>query len=325
MTPDSQDTQQNKDPLIIIAGPTAVGKSEAAVELALRLNGSVISADSMQVYRGMDIGTAKLRPQEMRGVAHYLIDIAEPDEEWNVVRFQSEAKKAVSEISAQGRLPIVAGGTGFYIQSLLYDIDFTQTAEDASYREELAAVARTQGPEALHRLLQEADPDSAEAIHPHNVKRVIRALEYARDTGAAISAHNQEQRKRESAWDALFLCLTMDRQRMYDRINARVDRMLTEGLVEEVRMLRERGFTGADVSMQGLGYRQILSYLNGECTLRDAADQIKVQTRHFAKRQLTWFRRERNVTWIDTDDYETREAMIDAMERLIRAHYGQTD
>ena len=325
MTPDSQDTQQNKDPLIIIAGPTAVGKSEAAVELALRLNGSVISADSMQVYRGMDIGTAKLRPQEMRGVAHYLIDIAEPDEEWNVVRFQSEAKKAVSEISAQGRLPIVAGGTGFYIQSLLYDIDFTQTSEDASYREELAAVARTQGPEALHRLLQEADPESAEAIHPHNVKRVIRALEYARDTGEAISAHNQEQRKRESAWDAVFLCLTMDRQRMYDRINARVDRMLTEGLVEEVRMLRDRGFTGADVSMQGLGYRQILSYLNGECTLRDAADQIKVQTRHFAKRQLTWFRRERNVTWIDTDDYETREAMIDAMERLIRAHYGQTD
>ena len=316
------EVQQHKAPLVILAGPTAAGKSDAAVELALRLCGSVISADSMQVYRGMDIGTAKLRPEEMRGIPHYLIDIAEPDEEWNVVRFQAEAKQAAAEILTESRLPILVGGTGFYIQALLYDIDFTKTREDAAYRRELEDLARTQGPEVLHRMLEKADPESAAAIHPNNIKRVIRALEYARDTGERISSHNEAQRARPPAWDAVFLCLTMDRQKLYARIDARVDRMLSEGLVEEVRSLRARGLSAADVSMQGLGYRQILSYLNGECTLEEAAGQIRIQTRHFAKRQLTWFRRERGVTWIDADAWTSRGAMIDAMEELIRAHYG---
>ena len=317
----SQVVQQHKAPLVILAGPTAVGKSDAAVDLALRLDGSVISADSMQVYRGMNIGTAKLRPEEMRGVPHYLIDVAEPDEEWNVVRFQAQARQAAAEILAKGRLPILVGGTGFYIQSLLYDIDFTQTAEDSAYRKELEELARTQGPEALHRLLEEADPESAAAIHPHNIKRVIRALEYAQDTGETISSHNETQRRRPPAWDAVFLCLTMDRQKLYARIDARVDRMLSEGLVEEVRALRSRGFSASDVSMQGLGYRQLLPYLDGKCTLEEAASQIRIQTRHFAKRQLTWFRRERGVTWIDADAWPSRAAMIDAMEEMVRQHY----
>lgn len=282
----------------------------------------MISADSMQVYRGMDIGSAKITEEEMQGIPHELIDIIDPSEEWNVVRFQREAKAAVQRITARGRLPVLVGGTGFYIQALLYDIDFTETREDTSYRSLLEEKARTEGNESLYRMLQEKDPEAAAAIHQNNLKRVIRALEFTRETGEKISDHNEEQRKRQAAYDAVFFVLTMEREKLYRRIDLRVDQMMEAGLLEEVKRLQEQGFTSRDVSMQGLGYKQILQYLEGEGTLEDAVEQIKLQTRHFAKRQLTWFRRERDVIWVNTDEFPSREEMLDYMEHTIRTRFS---
>ena len=247
-----------KNKMIIIAGPTASGKSEAGVRLAGRMNGSIISADSMQVYRGMDIGSAKITKEEMQGIPHELIDVADPHEEWNVVRFQKEAKEAEERIRKSGRLPILVGGTGFYIQALLYDIDFTETRKDFGFRTMLEEKAGREGPESLYRLIQERDPESAAAIHPNNIKRVIRALEFSRETGEKISDHNKEQKSRPAAYDAVYFVLTMDRDRLYRRIDLRVDRMMEEGLLDEVKRLRKEGFTSHDVSMQGLGYKQLL-------------------------------------------------------------------
>lgn len=310
------------DKMVIVAGPTASGKSAAGVELCKRLQGSVISADSMQVYRGMDIGSAKITEEEMQGIPHELIDIADPSEEWNVVRFQREAKAAVQRITAKGRLPVLVGGTGFYIQALLYDIDFTETREDTAYRSLLEEKARTEGNESLYRMLLEKDPEAAAAIHQNNLKRVIRALEFTRETGEKISDHNEEQRKRQAAYDAVFFVLTMEREKLYRRIDLRVDQMMEAGLLEEVKRLQEQGVTSRDVSMQGLGYKQILQYLEGEGTLEDAVEQIKLQTRHFAKRQLTWFRRERDVIWVNTDEFPSREEMLDYMENTIRTRFS---
>ena len=311
-----------KEKLLIIAGPTASGKSDTAVDLAIRLGGAVISADSMQVYKGMDIGSAKVTREEMRGVPHYLIDCMDPKEEWNVVEFQKRARQAIKEIRQQGLLPILCGGTGFYIQSVLYDIDFTEMEEAPAYRQAPQEIARTKGPECLHAMLQEVDPAAAEAIHPNNVKRVIRALEFHKESGGSrISDHNREQRERESAYDALFFVLTMDRKALYERIDQRVDRMMEKGLVEEVKRLQERGLTASDVSMQGLGYKEILGALEGQMSLEEAVYVIKRDTRHFAKRQLSWFRRERDVRWVCMDRYPDRKAAIDQMEKTIREEW----
>lgn len=313
-------------PLVIIAGPTASGKSAAAVNLAGRVAGSVISADSMQVYRGMDIGSAKITREEMRGIPHYLIDCTEPWEEWNVVRFKKEAGAAAAEIRREGRLPILCGGTGFYIQALLYDIDFTEMEEDAGLRNALLAEAAAQGPGALHARLREIDPEAAESIHPNNVRRVIRALEFARQSGGArISEHNAQERQKPPAYDALFFVLTMDRQKLYARIEERVDRMLKEGLEREVRELKERGLTAGSTSMQGLGYKEILRALDGECSMEEAREQMIRSTRHFAKRQLSWFRRERDVIWVDTDQFDSASALTDALEERVRAHWKRTN
>ena len=311
------------DNMMIIAGPTATGKSAAAVALAKRMNGEVISADSMQVYRGMDIGSAKITEEEMQGVPHHLVDIIEPEETWNVVLFQERAKKAAQDILGRGRLPIVAGGTGFYIQALLYDIAFTDAGEDTAYRQALTRYAAEHGAEALHDMLRKEDPESAEAIHPNNIKRVIRALEYRRESGTAISAHNTAQRQRQAAYRAILFVLTMDRARLYERIDARVDRMVEEGLVEVVARLRERGLTARDVSMQGIGYRQILQALDGEISMEEAVRIVKRDTRHFAKRQLTWFKREPDAVWIDIGAYKDTEAMLDHMESLARGVFAR--
>lgn len=310
---------EEKTPLVIIAGPTASGKSAAAVELALRMNGAVVSADSMQVYRGMDIGTAKVTREEMCGVAHYLIDCADPDENWNVVLFQKKAREAVQTVRSAGKLPILCGGTGFYIQALLYDIDFTQMEENTSLRSRYEALAAEEGPEALHKILKEKDPASAAAIHPNNVKRVIRALEFAQESGSSIAAHNLEQRQRQSAYNSVFLVLTMDRKRLYERIDYRVDLMMKQGLLDEVKKLREMGIKRDSTSMQGIGYKQIFSYLEGDCSLEEAVRLIKRDTRHFAKRQLTWFRREKNVIWVDIDQFESTEALYDHLQKTASA------
>ena len=265
-----------RPPLVIVAGPTASGKSDTAVELALRLGGSVISADSMQVYRGMDIGSAKITEAEKRGVPHYLIDCIDPEEEWNVVTFQEQARQAIRQILDQGRLPILCGGTGFYIQSVLYDIDFTEMDSQPDYRLALEREAREKGPQVLYDRLVLADPEAARAIHPNNVKRVIRALEFhLKSGGQKISRHNEEQRARQAAYDCVFYVLTMDRARLYERIDRRVDIMMEKGLVQEVLGLRERGLTPADVSMQGIGYKQILESMEGLYDLEEAVYRIK--------------------------------------------------
>ena len=310
----SEEVRTEKTPLLIVAGPTATGKSDSAVELALRMNGEVISADSMQVYRGMDLGSAKVTREEMRGVPHHLIDCVDPSENWNVVRFQKEARKAAQDIASRGRLPILCGGTGFYIQALLYDIDFTQMEENTLLRERLSAIAAEKGPEAVHALLAQRDPASAAAIHPNNIKRVIRALEFMEEGGGSIAAHNSQQRERESAYRSVFFVLTMDRKKLYERIDRRVDLMMERGLVDEVRGLREMGIRRDSTSMQGIGYKQIYGFLEGEYDLEEAVRLVKRDTRHFAKRQLTWFRREKDVIWTDPDRYENRSEMWDYMQ-----------
>ena len=305
----SDEVKTEKTPLLIVAGPTATGKSDSAVELALRMNGEVISADSMQVYRGMDIGSAKVTVGEMRGVPHHLIDCADPSENWNVVRFQKEARRAVQDIASRGRLPILCGGTGFYIQALLYDIDFTQMEENTPLRDRLSALAAEKGPEAVHALLLEKDPASAAAIHPNNLKRVIRAIEFMEESGGSIAAHNSQQRERESAYRSVFFVLTMDRARLYERIDRRVDIMMERGLVDEVAGLRAMGIQRDSTSMQGIGYKQVYGYLDGEYDLEEAVRLIKRDTRHFAKRQLTWFKREKDVIWTDLDRFGNRQQM----------------
>lgn len=303
---------QDKKPLIILTGPTAVGKTELSLQLAKAVNGEMISADSMQVYRFMDIGTAKIMPNEMQGIKHYLIDILDPTQDFNVVTFQQMAKKAMEQIYDNGKIPIIVGGTGFYIQALLYDTSFEET-EESLYRKELTKYYEQYGAHMLHECLKEIDPVSYETIHENNVKRVIRALEFYHDTGYSISKHNNEQRQKESPYNFEYFVLNDKRELLYDRIEKRIDNMLEEGLVEEVRKLLSMGCTKDMVSMQGLGYKEIISYLNGDCTLEDAVYILKRETRHFAKRQLTWFRRERNVTWIDKSVFSSSEVMLQFM------------
>ena len=300
--------------LIVIAGPTASGKTALGIALAARAGGEIVSADSMQIYRGMDIGTAKVTKEEMRGVRHYLIDCADPDENYNVVLFQQKAREAVQEAVSAQKLPILCGGTGFYIQALLYDIDFTEMEENTSLRSRYEALAAEKGPEALHRILKEKDPASAAAIHPNNVKRVIRALEFAQESGGSIAAHNLAQRERGSAYNSVFFVLTMDRQKLYERIDRRVDLMMEQGLLDEVTRLRDIGIARDSTAMQGIGYKQIYSYLEGDWSLEEAVRLIKRDTRHFAKRQLTWFRREKDVIWVDIDQYDTKEALYDHLQ-----------
>lgn len=308
-----------KKPLIILTGPTAVGKTKASIGLAKAIGGEIISADSMQVYKGMDIGSAKIRPEEMKGIQHYLVDVLEPSCEFHVVRFQQMAKQAMAEIYAKGKIPIVVGGTGFYIQALLYDIDFTENEEDTGYREELEALAKERGAEYLHEMLKEVDPESARQIHANNRKRVIRALEFYRLTGQKISEHNETERAKESPYEFCYFVLNDDRKKLYDRIEKRVDQMLKMGLLEEVTALKNKGYTKDMVSMQGLGYKEMLNYLNGEYSYEEAVSILKRDTRHFAKRQLTWFRRERDVIWIEKEHYDyDEEKILEVMLSYIR-------
>ena len=300
----------SKPPLVILTGPTAVGKTALSVALAKAVNGEIISADSMQVYRRMDVGSAKVRTEEMQGIRHHLIDVLDPDEDFNVVLFQKLAKEAISDILSRHKIPILVGGTGFYIQSVLYDIDFTEHAEDTSLRNRLEEYARTNGAHALHELLVQADPKAAEGIHENNVKRVIRALEYHEQTGGKISAHNEAQHQRDAAYRFYYFVLTDDRAKLYERIDRRVDQMLKDGLVEEVKGLQQEGCHRGMVSMQGLGYKELLAYLEGEYDLERAVYLIKRDTRHFAKRQLTWFRREKYVTWVDRQNFPDENSIL---------------
>ena len=290
----------DRKPLIILAGPTAVGKTSLSIRLAKETGGEIISADSMQVYRHMDIGSAKITKEEMEGVPHYLVDVLEPEEEFNVVRFQQMAKEAAERIWEKGRIPLVVGGTGFYIQALLYDIDFTENDGDESYRRQLEQKASDEeGASELYEILKTVDPKAAQEIHPRNIKRIIRALEFYHQTGKKISEHNETQRQKESPYNYAYFVLTDERSRLYERIDRRVDLMMEQGLLDEVRYLKERGVRKDSTAMQGLGYKELYAYLEGEYPLDEAVRIIKRDTRHFAKRQLTWFKRERDVIWAD--------------------------
>lgn len=306
-----------KKPLLILTGPTAVGKTALSVKAAKQFSGEIISADSMQVYRGMDIGSAKVTSEEMNGVPHHLIDVLDPKEAFHVVRFQEMAKSAMETIYGRGHLPIVTGGTGFYIQALLYDIDFTENDADFSYRERLEMLAKERGSSYLHGLLKERDPRAAEEIHENNVKRMIRALEFYEKTGTPISGHNQAERKKESPYQFAYVILNRDREELYRRIDLRVDAMLNEGLFDEVKKLKAMGLTRDLVSMQGLGYKELLSCLDGEITYDEAVRIIKRDTRHFAKRQLTWFKRERQTDWLALDE-KTEEEVLRELAEIIR-------
>ena len=307
-----------KKPLIILTGPTAAGKTKLSVALAKMVNGEIISADSMQIYRHMDIGTAKIKLQEMEGIPHYLIDELEPQEEFNVVRFQQLARQYMDQIYGRGHIPILVGGTGFYIQAVLYDIDFSEQEEDLTYRRELEQLLAKCGGEYLYEMLQKEDRESAAAIHPNNYKRIIRALEYNRQTGDKISRHNKEQRSREAAYHFCYFVLNKDRAVLYKAIDQRVDKMLQEGLLEEVKFLAAEGYTRELVSMQGLGYKELLAHLAGECSLSEAVERIKRDTRHFAKRQLTWFRREKEVYWIEKEAYASEQELLEQLLDILR-------
>ena len=293
----------SKRPLIILTGPTAVGKTSLSIQLAKCINGEIISADSMQVYKGMDIGSAKITQEEMCGVPHHLIEVLEPWEEFNVVVFQQKCKECMEEIYERGHIPILTGGTGFYIQAVLRDIDFTANEENTRYRTYLEELAGEKGAEYLHQMLTEVDPEGAAAIHANNVKRTIRALEFYHLTGEKISDHNQREAQKDNAYNACYFVLNDDRSLLYQRIEQRVDEMIANGLVEEVRGLAAKGCTRDMVSMQGLGYKEIVDYLDGKCSLEEAVYIIKRDTRHFAKRQLTWFKREKEVIWVDKKEF----------------------
>lgn len=299
-----------KKPLIVLTGPTAVGKTSLSIALAKAVNGEIISADSMQVYQKMDIGSAKIRPEEMDGVKHYLVDVLDPKEDFHIVKFQQMAKTAMEKIYAKGKIPILVGGTGFYIQAVTRDIDFTQARQEDSYRKDLELLVEEKGSEYLHEMLKKVDPKSAEAIHAHNVKRVIRALEFYHQNGTPISSHNEEQKQNESPYALAYFVLNMPRELLYQRIDRRVDQMLEEGLLEEVKALQKEGCHRGMVSMQGLGYKEILAYLEGEYPLEEAVRILKRDTRHFAKRQLTWFRRESEVVWVNKDRFNYEEDQI---------------
>ncbi len=299
-----------KRPLLILSGPTGIGKTNLSIALAKELSGEIISADSMQVYKGMDIGSAKIRPEEMDGVVHHLIDVLPPTAPFDITIFQSMAKEAMQGIYDRGHLPMIVGGTGFYIQSVIYDIDFTSEESDPTYRTMLEEIAKTEGGAALHKILEEIDPPSATAIHENNIKRQIRAIEYHHLTGRRISEHNKEERQKASPYDFHYFVLTDSMEKVYERIERRVDQMMKDGLVEEVERLRAAGIKREDTSMQGLGYKEILSFLEGDISLERAVYLIKRDTRHFAKRQMTWFRRERDVIFLDRNDFSDDNAIV---------------
>lgn len=300
--------------VVIISGPTAVGKTDISIKLAKKINGEIISADSMQVYKGLDIGSAKIMPEEMAGIKHHLIDVLQPDEAFDVTVFQKLAMKAIDEICEKNRIPIIVGGTAFYIQALLYGIDFTEEEHDTTYRDELSL----RNEEELYKMLMDVDEEYALSTHKNNKKRVIRALEYNHFTGRKFSEYNKEQSERTAIYDFKYFVLDDDRDILYEKANKRVDIMFDAGLLEEVRSLKERGLTIDNNSMQGIGYKEVLGYLNNEFTLEETKELIKKNTRHFIKRQLIWLRKEEDTIFINKSEYNHNDDQIlDYMLRRI--------
>ncbi|MES5939909.1 MULTISPECIES: tRNA (adenosine(37)-N6)-dimethylallyltransferase MiaA [unclassified Bacillus cereus group] len=301
-----------REKVAVIIGPTAVGKTKLSIDLAKALNGEIISGDSMQIYRTMDIGTAKVTKEEMDGIPHYMVDIKNPEESFSVAEFQERVRKHIREIAERGKLPIIVGGTGLYIQSVLFDYQFTDDAGDAIYREQMEKLALERGVEYVHKKLQEVDPESAERIHANNVRRVIRALEIFHTTGEKMSEQLEKQ-ENELLYDVSLIGLTMDREMLYDRINLRVDLMMEQGLLEEVEGLYNRGIKDCQ-SIQAIGYKEIYDYFEDRVSLEEAVSQLKTNSRRYAKRQLTWFRNKMDVTWFDVTGGEKTSEILRYIE-----------
>lgn len=311
-----------KKNIVIIAGPTASGKTLLSIELAKRLNGEIISADSMQIYKYMNIGSAKPSMKEREGIPHHLMDVVEPDEEFSVALFRKLAGECIDNIILRNKLPIITGGTGLYINSLTKSLDFTEAAGDSEYREELLSLAQKKGGEFIFEMLKDIDPESYARLHVNDTKRIIRALEVYKHTGKTISQYQRESKERDIEYNLAYFCLTMDRQKLYDRINKRVDLMFDAGLVDEVRRLKEMGYNRHMVSMQGIGYKEVLDYLDGLCSLDEVKDIIKQSSRRYAKRQLTWFRRDERIKWIDIDKYCSIEEIISDIIDIIEGKFN---
>lgn len=307
-----------KKPLAVIIGPTAVGKTDLSIEVAKKVNGEIISADSMQVYKYMNIGTAKPTINEMQGIPHYLIGEIDPAEEFNVALFQEKSFKYIDYIYNKNKLPLVVGGTGLYINSLVYPLDFTESISNWEYRNSLEKVSQEKGNEFVHNLLKTIDPLSAKEIHPNNLKRVIRALEVYEETGRTMSYYKRESQKQDIKFSLVMIGLTMDRERLYERINKRIDIMIEDGLIEEVKDLLNKGYDKKLVSMQGLGYKEIIEYIEGRTTFDKAIEILKRDTRRFAKRQLTWFRRDKRIHWINVDEYDSKSVIVDDIIEYIK-------
>ncbi|WP_026293882.1 tRNA (adenosine(37)-N6)-dimethylallyltransferase MiaA [Saccharibacillus kuerlensis] len=311
----------SKPKLLVLIGPTAVGKTRLSIEIAKAFSCEIISGDSMQVYRGMDVGTAKISEAEMEGVPHHLIDIHDPDDPFSVSEFQERCDALIPEITARGNVPFIVGGTGLYIESFCYRYEFAESGADEEFRREQAQFAETYGTEALHDRLREIDPESAARLHPNDTRRVIRALEIYKLTGETLSERLAGQKK-TTPYDLCLIGLTMDRQMLYNRIEERIDQMMEQGLIEEVRALQDRGYTPDMVSMQGLGYKEIWPYLNGSTTLEEAVYRLKRDTRHFAKRQLSWFRHMHDIQWVDVSEPENFSAIYEKVHGIITGRFS---
>ena len=303
--------------ICILAGPTAVGKTEISLALARSLCGEIISADSAQVYKYMDIGTAKLKEEEMQGIKHYMIDEVTPDMDFSVAQFREKAELHIKDINDRGKLPIITGGTGLYINSLLNNLDFTDSISDEEYRREMQETAQVKGTDYVHAMLEAVDPASYKKLHPNDLRRVIRALEVYKHTGRPISYFQEKSRKQPPRYDFAYITLTMDRRKLYERIDQRVDRMMASGLVEEVEGLIKRGYGRELNSMQALGYKEIADFLHGLITKDEAVRILKRDTRHYAKRQLTWFRGDKRVNWVDVDNFFRKEVIVENIIRFI--------
>lgn len=300
-----------KNRILILAGPTAVGKTEISVKLAQRINGEIISCDSMQIYKKMDIGSAKVLKEEMNGVRHHLIDIIEPSEPFSVSDFKTRAVEAIDEIISRGKVPIIAGGTGLYINSLIFNYNFGETNKDELYRQSLNELAKERGNEYIHDMLKDIDPISYEKLYPNDLKRVIRALEVYEVSGKTIHECNAEIDIYDIPYDVSYYVLNMDREKLYNRINKRVDIMFNNGLLNEVENLKLLGYNKNMQSMKGIGYKEIIMYLDGEISIDEASYLIKKGSRNYAKRQLTWFRKDKRVKWIDKDEFKNDNDIVD--------------
>lgn len=306
----------NKPKILVIAGPTAVGKTKYAIEMARRFDGEVVNCDSMQIYKYMDIGSAKPTAEELSLAVHHLVDFVDPREDFSVAEYQKLAKEAIRDIISRGKLPVISGGTGLYLNSLLYEMDFSNAPRDTAYRDRLWKIAEENGSSHLHKMLMEKDPEIAVTIHENNTKKIIRALERLNESGS-IRAFTEVNKPNED-YDPILVGLSRDRAELYDRINARVDILMEMGLIDEVKKLMDMGLTFDSISMKGIGYKEIISYLEGRVDISEATDNIKKNSRHYAKRQLTWFRRYDKMFWLNISDYESDNDALEALTKWLQ-------